>query len=230
MISFSRPILALIAFGIAALFLGNGRAPAAPRRVQAGPNVFLEIDGARRRVIFTAVVVLREGLLEQLLCRKNTKEHEAILAADCDARDLHKALLITGAKPGSTVRYEPKFEPPSGTPITVTLSYEKDGKTIRLPGQDWVRDVKTKKSLAAEWVFAGSYFQPNPLDPKGPPLYGANSGDVICVSNFGDAMLDLPFASTSDNSELEFEAFTDRIPPLGTTVTVTLEPASAKQK
>jgi hypothetical protein len=201
-----------------------------PNRVPAGKNVWLEIDGKQRRVVFNAYVCLREGLLEQLLCRKNTKEHEAILAADVDARDIHRALLITGAKEGSTVRYEPKFQPPTGTAIRVTLRYEHDGKAVTVPARDWVRNRQTRKALDHDWVFAGSIFATNPLDKDQPPLYGANGGDVICVSNFEDAMLDLPINSSKDNSELEFEAWTDRIPPLETPVIVTLGPISEGAK
>ena len=40
----------------------------------------------KRRVLVNAEVCLREGQLELFLCRKQTKEHEAILAADVDAR------------------------------------------------------------------------------------------------------------------------------------------------
>jgi hypothetical protein len=175
-------------------------------------------------VIVNATVCLREGMLEHLMCRQRTKEHEAILAADVDARDIHKALLVAGAKPGSTVRYEPRFQPPSGTPIRVTLQYEKNGQKVTAPGRDWIRYIKSKKALDEDWVFAGSVFVTDPLNKDRPPLYGANGGDVICVANFETAMLDLPIDSSKDNSDLSFEAFTERIPPLDTNVTVILEP------
>jgi hypothetical protein len=57
-----------------------------------------------------------------------------------------------------------------------------------------------------------------------PPLYAANAGDVICVSNFEGAMLDLPIASTNDDNELMFDVFTDHIPDLRTKVKMILEP------
>src|SRR5262249_23072649 len=72
-------------------------------------NVSLEISGPKgekRRVIINAYVCLRQGQLEQLLTRKRTKEHEAILAADVDARDIHAMLLGAGATPGSTVKFK----------------------------------------------------------------------------------------------------------------------------
>jgi hypothetical protein len=224
LIAFSLCLVALRVFAEA-----PADKPAAPKRVNVGKNIVLETEGDVRRVRVAAEVVFREGALEMLMCRKNTKEHESVLHCDIDARELHTALLLTGAKPGSPVKYEPKYTPASGTTIKVTLEYQKDGKTVTVPGQDWVRDAKTRKSMPHSWVFAGSVFYPNPDDPKAPPLYAANGGDVICVSNFPDAMLDLPVNSPQEDADRLYEAFTDRIPPLGTAVTIILEPVAEKK-
>src|SRR5947209_1896473 len=199
------------------------------KRAEVGRNIVLETQGDKRRVRVASEVCFREGALEMLMCRKNTKEHESVLHADIDARQLHAALLLTGAKPGGTVKYEPTYTPAHGTTIAVTLEYQKDGKTVTVRGQDWVRDAKTKQAMTPPWVFAGSAFYPDPDDPKKPPLYAANGGDVICVSNFPDAMLDLPVNSPQEGAERVFEAFTDRIPPLGTPVTIILEPELGKK-
>ncbi len=57
------------------------------KKAAIGKNVFLEVlPNKKRRVLVSAEVCLREGQLELLLCRKQTKEHEAILSADVDAR------------------------------------------------------------------------------------------------------------------------------------------------
>ena len=40
---------------------------------------------------------------EQLLCRKNTKEHESILATTADARIIHAGLLAAAAEPGTEI-------------------------------------------------------------------------------------------------------------------------------
>jgi hypothetical protein len=224
----------LAAFGQSVTAAAQSAAPpsqqSAPKKVQIGKNVWLEIEGAKRRVLFDAYVCFREGPLEQLLCRKGTKEHEAILAADIDARDIHRALLLTGAKEGSPVRYQPKFQAPSGSAIRVTLRFEDNGKVKMVPAQQWVRDRQSRKELEYDWVFAGSILLDNVFEKGGPPLYAANGGDVICVSNFEDAMLDLPINSSKDNSELEFEAWTNRIPPLDTKVVVILEPIARSKK
>lgn len=205
---------------------------AAAKTVQLGKNVSLEVspDGTRR-VLVPGEVCFREGPLEMFMCRKFTKEHESLVRAEIDGRDLHKALLAAGAVIGSAVKFEPKFEPPKGTKIKVLVRYTKDGKEKTVNAREWVRDMKTGKELGVDWVFAGSFFYPGPDDdPKKPTQYAGNSGALVCVSNFPDAMLDIPVESPEQNEELAFEAFTDRIPPLGTKVMLIFEPQLEKKE
>jgi hypothetical protein len=206
---------------------GPAKGPASDvRKVPVGKNVWLEVNGKRRRVLVEAYVCLREGALEEFLCRRFTKEHESILAADIDARDLHQALILTGVEPGSPAEFEPAYKPAHGPHIAISVEYVKDGKTISLPAQQWIRDVDKKKPMTVDWVFAGSKLVTNPLEPDKPPTYLANSGDVISISNFDCSLLDLPVRSSADNASLSYEAFTDRIPPLETKVQVYLEPVA----
>jgi hypothetical protein len=85
-----------------------------------------------------------------------------------------------------------------------------------------VRDIKTKKEMNHPWVFAGSSFWVDPSTNE--RSYQAEDGDFICVSNFASAMLDLPVESSQANDALDFEAFTEHIPPQRTKVTLYLKP------
>jgi hypothetical protein len=199
-----------------------------PKRVEVARNIFLEIEGDKRRVLVLAQVCMQKGPLELLLTRKGTKEHEAILAADVDARELQKALILARAEPGSPVRFDPKYVPASGPVIKVTVEYDQKGKTISAPAQEWIRDASTARILKSDWVFGGSRLVKNPLDEK-KPIFLANDGDLICISNFESALLDLPIKSSKANAELAFETNTERIPPLETKVTVVLEPVLPKK-
>jgi hypothetical protein len=159
---------------------------------------------------------------------KGTKEHEAVVSVNCKAWLAHTGLLLTGALAGSPVKYEPKFTPPSGTKIDIMVYWTDDkGQQHKARAQDWVRDVKTKKPMEYDWVFAGSGFYVDEETKK--KYYMAEAGDFICVSNFGDSMLDLPIESTSDNDDLMFEALTENIPPKGTKVTVVMIPQLDKK-
>lgn len=86
----------------------------------------------------------------------------------------------------------------------------------------WVRNMKTQTELSEPWVFAGSEFWSDPED--GVEYYSADAGDMICVSNFRSAMLDVPFRSSADTGSLLFEPFTQRVPQRGTPVRLVLVP------
>lgn len=198
--------------------------------VELAKNVQLEVlPSGQRRVLVNGEVCFREGALELLVCRKHSKEHESLVTADVDAREIHKALIVAGGKPGSPVKYEPKYEPAKGSPVKVLFRYKKDGKEVTVDAREWVRDAKTGKDLSLDWVFGGSFFYNDPTDPKKPQWYAANGGDLVCVSNFPSAMLDLPIASPEADAARLFEAHTSRVPPLGTKVTIILEPQPDKK-
>jgi hypothetical protein len=194
-------------------------------------TIFLEVPKeGPRRVHLLAEVCLREGLLEVFLCKTNTKEHESVLHVNADGREIHAALVLANAQPGHPVKFTPKFEAPNGTVIKISLTYREKGKVKSCPANEWVKDRKTSKYLTHDWVFAGSRLLNDPEHPERPPYYTANQGEFICLSNFADAMLDLPVKSSKEAAELAFEINTPRIPPLLTPVIVTLEPVVDKKK
>jgi hypothetical protein len=200
------------------------------KRKEVGKNVFLEVQGDKRRVVVKATVCLREGVLEGLLCRKQTKEHEYVLSADVDASLVHATLIAARAKPGNPVKFQPRYVPASGTVIKITLQYQKDGKLVSVPAQQWLRDGKANKVLEQDWVFGGSQFITDPDEPQKPPIYLANHGDMVCVCNMESAMLDLPVRSPKRIDDRVFSAFTERIPALETVVDVILEPVPVENK
>jgi hypothetical protein len=88
-------------------------------------------------------------------------------------------------------------------------------------------DQSQSRQLDVGWVFPGSGEYVDPT--TGHKVYEAEAGDLICVSNFPDAMLDLAIKSTDKQDEgLLFEAWTERIPPRGTEVTIELVPRFEK--
>ncbi len=228
---FISPGLVLVSLLLLSAAHAQDKKPAAEaRKVAVGKkNVSLVIEGDKRTVHVESLVCLREGALEQLLTRKGAKEHEAILAADVDARDIHQALLLARAEPGSPVVYQPKFKAPTGTRVKVFVRWEDKGKVRTEPAQKWVKNEQTGRALDSDWVFAGSRFVKN-FDEGKPDVYLANDGDVICVANFEGALLDLPFNSSKVDTERTFVAFTERIPPKDTKVTLILEPVIEKRK
>ncbi len=86
--------------------------------------------------------------------------------------------------------------------------------------QKFFDDSQTRQ-MEADFVFAGSGFYE---EEDGTKFYLAESGNIICVANFSDAIIDVNVKSASSNEALMFEPYTERIPPLGTKVTVELVP------
>ena len=85
-----------------------------------------------------------------------------------------------------------------------------------------VRISVTEEQMEIVWVFAGSVFWKVPQD--GSEFYQADSGDMICVSNFSTAMMDVPIASSAQANELMYIPYTDRIPERGMPVRLVLVP------
>jgi hypothetical protein len=133
--------------------------------------------------------------------------------------------LPKGMKPipeGSELRYDEKHEELFWFgPMTdaerddlLALSqdekYRKAIKSIHERGQN--------HPMQADFVFAGSGTF---TDENGDEFFQAESGDLICVANFASALVDVSVRSTAEGEgNLLYEAWTERIPPLGTKVTL----------
>ncbi len=179
------------------------------------------IDPKNKRLVVDGYVALRIGQLEMFACPAGTKEHESVIGLLTKAQYVHAGLLAIGAKPGSPVKFEPTYAPAHGSVIKIEILYvDEKGDKKRVPAQSWVREVGTQKTLDMDWVFAGSGMWKDP--DTGTEQYLAESGDLICVSNFTTATLDLPVRSSQANSSLLFAAYTDRIPPEQTPVRLVL--------
>jgi hypothetical protein len=100
------------------------------------------LDKKNRRVLLKTHVVLQKGALEMLVCKKQTKEHEAILAVDAQAYVIHTGLLALAAKPGTPFRIDTQYHPPTGQKIDIYLNWtDGDGKAHREPARRWIRQA-----------------------------------------------------------------------------------------
>jgi hypothetical protein len=193
----------------------------ASQLVRLDPKAEVWVDAKNRRVIVGGRICLREGMLEMFACPAGTKEHESIVATNSAAYLVHTGLLAIGARTGNPVQYDPVYKPAAGTRIKVEIIWKSPaGQVERRAAQQMIRQVKTRRPMEHGWVFAGSSFWVD--ETTGERFYQADNGELICVSNFSTAMLDLPVESPRDNAELLYEAFTENIPPVGTKVRLVL--------
>jgi hypothetical protein len=258
------------------------------------PQKTVLLDKPNGRLYLQTSVALREGLLEMFLCKKQTKEHESILAIDSSAQVIHAGLLAAGATAGRPAKFQPQFTPPEGDRIEIWVHWkEADGKPRRATAQSWVRSLtrryyaekigplpagvtipkdselrydpmqgeliwfgimtaEQEKELAAlskdenflkalhsfqvksqpvgmsaDFIFAGSTFVKN---PDGQEWYAAEAGNLICVANFSDAIIDVSVRSSDKNDDASFEPNTPVLPPLRTPVVVELIPVKGSYK
>jgi hypothetical protein len=207
----------------------------------------LELPGIKINVKEWAVDVdaeisLQTGLLELIACTKDTKEHESILMVKAKPSHIHTALLLLGAKPGNPASQRviegdnPRFIdlPPRGHPVDVFLVFEKDATTehpiseFLIPADHHDATVEEKepdpedKFPTHTFVFAGSVLY---SDGDGPKIYVADqSGSVISLATFGDELLCLPGFHANANEALAWQANPDKLPEIGTKVTLRLRP------
>ena len=197
-------------------------APAGSVPLDEAKDLF--VDRAKHRVYVDGYITLDRGPLEMFACPVGTKEHESVIAAFAKSSQVHAALLAAGAQPGSPVEFQPEFRPPTGTTVAVWVAWRDAAGAFQIAdARTFLIDSENKAPPVEAFVFAGSGEWTDPED--GRTYYSADSGDMICVSNFTTAMLDVPFASTAENSALAFEANTEAIPPRNTAVRLILVPA-----
>lgn len=187
------------------------------------PDANLWVDTEKKRVIVDGYVTLDAGPLEMFACPVGTKEHESIVAVLSPAKGVHAGLLAVGTVQGTPVSFVPEYRPATGQRVAIWLLWrDTDGAIQKARAQEWIQVTGEEKTLDLDWVFAGSSFWTDP--ESGEQFYQADSGDLVCVSNFSTAMLDIPVESSGSNAALVYQAFSDKIPPRGTPVRLVFSP------
>jgi hypothetical protein len=180
------------------------------------------IDVPDKQVVLQGEVC-KAGYPLEFFATYGNRSYEAVVAVNPKPSIVHAGLLAIGATPGHPARFQPKFEPPEGTEVAIELRWkDAKGKVQSARAQDWIRDVKTKKSPEKNWIFGGSAFVTDENTKK--QYYQADSGELICVLSLTSAMLDLPMQGYGAIEARSFEAFEEHLPPPGTPVTLLLKP------
>lgn len=195
--------------------------PSGAKRLVPDGNIW--VDRSRGRVIADGYVTLDAGPLEMFACPVGTKEHESIVAVLGASQAVHAGLLALGAVQGTPVSFVPEYRPATGQRIAIWVMWRNErGAVEKVPAQHWVKKAGTEEILDQDWVFAGSSFWQDP--DSGQRYYQADSGDLVCVSNFSTATLDLPVESSDSDSALLYTAYSEKIPPVGTPVRMVFVP------
>lgn len=200
--------------------------PPASSIVQLGA---ISVDRTLGSVRVPGVVALREGWLEQAVCQQGTRDHESLITVSMPPSSIHAALLLAGLTPGRPghwrVRDDGSLElvPPTGEAVLIDVEWiDAAGSMQRGPLSAWIK--MEGAAAPGAFVFAGSVMR----DRAVAPYVADQSGSVVGLVTFGDE----PIASVAvvpdraDIAEPSLKAWTERIPPEGTAVTVVIRRAA----
>ena len=217
------------AMTVAALLLFMVAAPAGEVPViKTLPGIV--VDTKAWEVRLAGEVCLQRGGLELLACSPGTREHESVIVVKAKPSHIVFALALLGLAPGQPgyVTAAGSFSPPGGTVVDVAARWtvaKPDGKTetVEVPVWKLLKLGGSESGLErpVQWVYVGR--------PSEQALRAADQeGTVVCLSNFTEAVLDVPFESTSVNAELLYEANPAVVPPVKTPVELILRPTSER--
>jgi len=184
------------------------------------------VDTKAREVRLEGTVCLQEGALELFVCGEGTREHESVIVVKAKPSHMTFALALLGLPPGKPgfVTEGGAFSPPAGEILTVTARFKpKGGKMKEVPAWKLLRLSGMEEGLDRpfDWVYVGR--------PEANALKAADrEGTVVCISNFREAVIDVPFESTSVNASLAYEANPETVPKVGTPVELVIRPTGSR--
>jgi hypothetical protein len=186
---------------------------------------FLQVDARGKVIEVECEAIACRNPLEFFLCLSGTNEHEAVLRSKVKPSHLHAALLMIGLKPGEPAHFDDaaqKWIPPRGTPVQMSVRFEREGKQVELPAYRLMRDTRSKREMPAlSWVFTGTRILDN-------GVYAADeTGYLVSVVNFDFTVIDIPRLASSANEALEWETNLELMPRGGSAVTLVIRPAAA---
>ncbi|MGJ8644478.1 MAG: YdjY domain-containing protein [Luteolibacter sp.] len=208
-------------------------APEKPKVEQIDANHYrigdVIIDKRTREIRFPAVINLREGLLEFLVVHTNGKLHESLFASDVSPTDLNVAFKLLRYEASKELYRIPKepgvltgdfYQEPekirAASRISITVEYEKDGKTKSVPVNEWIRHETTASAMPpTPWIYGGGDFYQNQFVPE-------QTGDIVAIFITNGALINYP-GEDNFNDDV-WTTLTERVPEDGTKVTLVIAP------
>jgi len=248
----SAAVLAILAAGAArgAETPAEKALPPAEKPILLTTLPGIVVDTEKGEVRLEGKVCLQKGALELVVCSEGTREHESVVVVKARPSHVTFALALLGLEPGQPAHRTEAgaFSPPAGETLEIiarffTVSDEEKARVDKLLAEGAKpEDITVRKTLLKEvpawkllrltgsevevtrpieWVYIGR--------PEKNMLVAADrEGTVACLSNFVEAVIDVPFESTAVNADLLYEANPDVVPPIGTPVELVIRPTGRR--
>ena len=189
------------------------------------------LNAKTREIRFPTKVNMDKGLQEYIICKQQGKLHEALLVTEINATHLSLAFTLLRYVPspelfglrdetGHPNGLYPKVPAPvkASARIAVEVEWTIDGKTHRLPINDWLQlSVKETGMKSGPWLYTGSEFYEGKFIPE-------MSGDLAAIMVDQGCLINYPGSDNVDNGSQVWYAYPKRIPAVGTPVTVIITP------
>jgi hypothetical protein len=195
-------------------------APAKPEVEKITENVYrvgqVVLDMKARSVVAQGRVNMRKGIIEYLAVAPEGKRHESVLILDADPLHLQVALLLLGLEPGGGLSLQGDTSAPRGPGLVARVRWRAEGRERETRLEEFAWDIPRRRPMEAiSWIFSG-------LNSPEPRLAAAE-GSLIASYRDPKAVLNNPLPTGADDTV--YKANERLVPPVGTSVTVTLRPA-----
>jgi len=222
-------VLGLGLFLGAAREAGAGEGPKGPVEDGEAPKAIgkVWVYKKSRKVIAPGRVCLQKGPLEYFACFQGGKDHESVVAGECNAETLNLAFIAMNYKALGGVKQVGDPEAPEGDPVFIHVEWEEGKgdakKKKRVRAEELAFNVRTKKHMRnTAWIYTGSRFFKDKRTGK--DIFGASvTGVLAAVYRDPYAIFNSPLDTGAD--DIYYEVNHEVAPPRGTRVYVIFAPA-----
>lgn len=187
-----------------------------PEAAKIGEDLYrvgkMKVDLKAGTATCTGKINMRRGIIEYLAVAPGGKRHESLLLVDVRPLHFQVALILLGLEPRGGLTVQGDEKPPKGSPVNLSVSWTRAGKSVRVRAEELVWNIDRKKPLETNaWVFSGSS-----LNGRG---FVADE-ELSLIATFRDpaAIVNNVLPSGADDT---VHKVNERIvPPLGTPVTL----------
>jgi len=174
------------------------------------------LDMKARTVVAGGRVNMRKGIIEYLAVTPKGKRHESVLVLEADPLHLQVALLLLGLEPGGGLSRQGDPSAPRGSALEARVRWKSGGREQETRLESFAWDIPRRRPMeTTPWIFTGL----NAAQQQ----RAVEEGSLIASYRDPRAVLNNPLPSGADDTI--YKVNERLVPPVGTSVTVTLRPA-----